>query len=84
MKCFAFVPMLNHPHDDPPKEQDIVAFAARLDAYAATLAAREREALMIILARAMDPGERMRWRHAATLLDPSEEAALRALLDEEL
>lgn len=61
-----------------------MAFAARLDAYAATLAAREREALMIILARAMDPGERMRWRHAATLLDPSEEAALRALLDEEL
>ena len=76
--------MIEPPLGDPPKEQDIAAFAARLDAYAATLSAREREALMIILARAMDPVEWMRWRHAATLLDPSEEAALRALLDEEL
>ena len=76
--------MIEQPLDEPPKEQDIAAFAARLDAYAATLSARERDALMIILARAMDPVERMRWRHAATLLDPSEEAALRALLDEEL
>jgi hypothetical protein len=76
--------MTEVPNNDMFDERAITAFAVRLDAYAATLSTREREALMIILVRAMDPVERMRWREAASLLDESEEAVLRSLLDADL
>jgi hypothetical protein len=57
----------------------IDAFVTRLETYAAALTESERRALATIILRAMDPLERMRWRDPADLLDPREEAVLRAL-----
>jgi hypothetical protein len=60
----------------------LAAFAARLSAYASELSQQDRLALSTLLLRAMDPLERMRWRDAAQLLSPGEEAVLLQLLEQ--
>jgi hypothetical protein len=67
---------------DDLDEQAVTEFASRLATFAADLPPRDRAALNALLVRAMDPLERMRWRDAAELLSPSEEALLNRLLDE--
>ncbi len=67
---------------DLPDEMAVATFAARLEAYAETLPERERDVLMAMIYRAMDPLERLRWRDTSALLDPREEALLRAIADE--
>ena len=71
------------PADQLPDEQTVAAFGARLEAYAATLPEREHQMLQILILRAMDPVERMRWRDLEALLSDREEAVLRALAEEE-
>jgi hypothetical protein len=75
--------MTDLPADSDLDEDALAAFARRLGDYAAGLNARDRTALKTLLMRAMDPIERMRWREAADLLSPAEEATLRSLLDEQ-
>jgi hypothetical protein len=60
----------------------LTAFAARLAAFAQDLDERDRAALDAILLRAMEPLERMHWRNEAELLSATEDASLRALLDQ--
>jgi hypothetical protein len=74
--------MTDSPLTDDLDEQAVTEFASRLATFAAELPARERAALNTILMRAMDPIERMRWRDAADLLSPGEEAVLNRLLEE--
>lgn len=59
--------------------ETVAAFAARLEAYAASLSSRERQVLEVLLLAAMDPIERMRWRRTEDVLNPEEEAVLAAL-----
>jgi hypothetical protein len=75
--------MTDLPADTDLDEDALAAFAKRLGEYAAGLDPRDRTALKTLLMRAMDPIERMRWRDAADLLSPAEEATLRSLLDEQ-
>jgi hypothetical protein len=75
--------VIEEPSTEDLDEDAVAAFAARLSAHAADLSAHDRLVLSTMLLRAMDPLERMRWRDAAQLLSPSEEAVLRQLLDEQ-
>jgi hypothetical protein len=68
--------------DESISEEAIKTFADRLEAYAAQLPEREREALQSIIIRATDPIERIRWRDVTGVLEPHEEAFLRSLADE--
>ena len=57
----------------------IAEFAERLDAYAAGLSARERQALMSLIVRAMDPLTRVAVCGPPDLLKPEERSALESL-----
>ena len=75
--------VIQHPLPSDLDSEAVAGFAARLSAYAADLSAEDRLALSTLLLRAMDPLERMRWRDAAQLLSPAEEATLRQLLQDQ-
>lgn len=62
-------------------EADLAVFADRLAALAATLSEREQQLLAILVARALDPIDRMRFFAAPTAISAREEAFVQALLD---
>ena len=64
-----------------PDDAAIAAFADRLSGYAATLGERERTLLATLLARALDPVDRVRFYPPATTLSEREEAFVQALLN---
>ena len=59
--------------------ETIEAFAEHLEAFAAQLSDRERQALANLLLRAMDPLERISLGDASDLLEPHEEALLQEM-----
>jgi hypothetical protein len=60
----------NNRNDD--YEYDLISFAHRLDAFAASLPKSERLILAAIIFNSMDPIERMNWRNVTSLLEPDE------------
>jgi hypothetical protein len=74
------------PSRDPSAEVDdaasaLLRFAEHLEAYAGTLSPRDRAVLQLLLLRAMDPVERVRWTSPPDLLDDGQEALLQDLAD---
>ena len=72
------------PHDseNPPQDvpdETIEAFAERLEGFAATLTARDRRLLEVVIARAAPPHVRMGWRNPEDVLDADERATLERL-----
>ena len=68
--------------ETPPDDASIAAFAESLSDYAATLNARDQTLLAALLARALDPVDRVRFYPSTTTLSEREEAFVQALLDE--
>jgi hypothetical protein len=68
--------------DDSMSGETVQAFAQHLEAFAAQLPDRERQALESLVLRAMDPLERMSLRDADGLLEPHEEALLQEMESE--
>jgi hypothetical protein len=72
------------PSGDSATERDDAAsavsvFAEHVNDYANTLSPRECKVLQLLLLRAMDPVERIRWTSAPHLLDEGQEALLQEL-----
>lgn len=67
--------------EPPPDDDAIAAFAERLAGYAATLSERDQTLLATLLARALDPVDRVRFYPPATTLSEREEAVVQALLN---
>jgi hypothetical protein len=68
--------------DDRTSGETVQAFAQRLEAFAAQLSDRERQALESLVLRAMDPLERISLRDPGGLLEPHEEALLQEIESE--
>ena len=64
----------------PYDAAEVAAFAGRLDDFASGLSDREREVLLTLLARAMDPLTRVQV-FRSDLLDPEEQAILERVRD---
>jgi hypothetical protein len=59
----------------------VPVFGRHLEAYARTLEPRDRLVLRLLILRAMDPVERIRWTSPADLLDEGQEALLQDLAE---
>ena len=68
--------------DDLMSGETVQAFAQRLEAFAAQLSDRERQALESLVLRAMDPLERISLRDAGDLLESHEEELLQKIESE--
>jgi hypothetical protein len=68
--------------DDHISGETVQAFAQRLEAFAAQLSDRERQALESLVLRSMDPLERISLRDPGSLLEPHEEALLQEIESE--
>lgn len=70
-------------YDSDRIQNHVASFAHRPDSYAASLQTRERLILVAVLARSMDPLDRMRFKGPSSLLEPDEAAILDMLQKEE-
>jgi hypothetical protein len=74
-------PEASPPADRPEHDAEtaLSGFADHLDEYAGTLSAREQQVLVLVLLRAMDPLDRVRWTSDPAILDEGQQALLREL-----